>query len=931
MTITRLSIFLCATLFLIIGFSQQENRYRDRSYFLNIYKEADRLYSEGEEIINRADYTEEKEISLNRQALRLFTALQSDLEKNRIAYDSLLFFIRFKTGVLHHYFEEYKKAGAAYSECIETKDKLPALPDSLLFRPYLYLGIILYHESLFDSSLSLYKKAEQIASRYPVPLKETERLYNTLGALYNETGNFRQAKNYFEKALTVLSPSNPYYRELKVNYLINQASVLTRLEEYDAASRIYREVLPEGIHRDIILHNSGVIHLKLGALDKAMDLFRQVSYTDNRRIRLWNDMALCFLNENRFDSAQRYLDLAEAEFHINQSALVAHGQTLRLRGDLFLSMNKPRAAATAYQQAIRFFYPDFTDTSLLKNPGTFSGIFSYINLFQTLSAKADALRLMYDEHQEISQLQAALGAFHAAFRLAAYVETSYDSDEARLFLNKLKYGIHDKPISVSLQLYELTDKDQYLEDAWQFDQMNKGSILTYNIREAAALHNDEVKNESIRLIRTQLTRLAINALQTEDSNSRKSIAAEIRDKEIILGKKMEQLAEANRYKTEQPPVPSINHLRKKILDNETAILSYHLSEKEIIIINISKSESGYQRIPVSDSFQLTLKRFTEALRQISDDAKFNESRNSGQLYNWLIRPVQHLISKARRLIIIPDDELNYLPFEALQDQRNEYLGSQYIIQYHYAASLIEKKQKDKYLNEVLAFVPFAGTGDEQFSRLSFSEEEIRDLPGRVFTDQEATRQSFLKNVNTYPVLHLATHAQADDQDPLLSYIAFSKGRDSATRLLYAGEIYNLNLDRTRLVILSACETGTGQLIHGEGLMSLSRAFSYAGCPDIVTSLWKAEDQTTAFILSRFHQYLAEKVNPAEALFRARQDLMQTETVDERKKTPNYWAHLIFIGEYESDPALRLPAWYWIILIIMTAGVFLFFRNRKSRR
>ena len=73
--------------------------------------------------------------------------------------------------------------------------------------------------------------------------------------------------------------------------------------------------------------------------------------------------------------------------------------------------------------------------------------------------------------------------------------------------------------------------------------------------------------------------------------------------------------------------------------------------------------------------------------------------------------------------------------------------------------------------------------------------------------------------------------------------------------LYAPEISNLKLDSTQLVILSACETGTGQLVKGEGLMSLSRAFAYAGCPDIITSLWKAEDKTTAFLTQQLHYYL----------------------------------------------------------------------------
>src|ERR1041385_508618 len=103
--------------------------------------------------------------------------------------------------------------------------------------------------------------------------------------------------------------------------------------------------------------------------------------------------------------------------------------------------------------------------------------------------------------------------------------------------------------------------------------------------------------------------------------------------------------------------------------------------------------------------------------------------------------------------------------------------------------------------------------------------------------------------------HLATHAIVSNDEPLNSFIAFYPSNDPNDYRLYAREIYNMDLDSTELVILSACETGTGKLVKGEGLMSLSRAFAYAGCPNIITSLWKAEDKATSFITRRLHVYL----------------------------------------------------------------------------
>jgi CHAT domain-containing protein len=80
-------------------------------------------------------------------------------------------------------------------------------------------------------------------------------------------------------------------------------------------------------------------------------------------------------------------------------------------------------------------------------------------------------------------------------------------------------------------------------------------------------------------------------------------------------------------------------------------------------------------------------------------------------------------------------------------------------------------------------------------------------------------------------------------------------------------------------------------------MSLSRAFAYAGCPGIITSLWKADDKTTSFITQRLHYYLGKNENRDQALRLAKLDLMTSPGIEARMKTPNYWAHLIYIGEY----------------------------------
>ncbi|MBL0155096.1 MAG: CHAT domain-containing protein [Chitinophagaceae bacterium] len=131
----------------------------------------------------------------------------------------------------------------------------------------------------------------------------------------------------------------------------------------------------------------------------------------------------------------------------------------------------------------------------------------------------------------------------------------------------------------------------------------------------------------------------------------------------------------------------------------------------------------------------------------------------------------------------------------------------------------------------------------------------------------------------------------------------------------------------KLVILSACETGTGQLVRGEGLMSLSRAFAYAGCRDIITSLWKAEDRATAFITAKLHEHMDENMPMDEALQLSKLELLRSNDIDPRLKSPNYWAHLVFIGDYQ--PKKQVSDWRPIAIGIITLLLLYYLVKQKG--
>lgn len=411
----------------------------------------------------------------------------------------------------------------------------------------------------------------------------------------------------------------------------------------------------------------------------------------------------------------------------------------------------------------------------------------------------------------------------------------------------------------------------------------------------------------------------------------RELTASIRDHEIQLGKIQQELNKDKQFQEKRPSrIPNVKDLQQR-LDNSTAILSYHLSENNILIILISRGTFQYQLISQPAGFLEQVDSIKNMLHQARPGKRYVGSHIATDLYNQLITPVQPQLSFIKRLVIIPDDELHYLPFEALQNENQDYLIERFSLQYQYSTALLNEDPGLNNSYSVLAFAPFTessfrdSTGYE-LPVLPGSLEEVNNLKGRVLTNKKATKKIFLRSASSYPVIHLATHAEVNDKDPLRSFISFYPEKNEYK--LFAQEIYDLDLDSTQLVVLSACETGSGQLVRGEGLMSLSRAFAYAGCPNIITSLWKADDKTTAFITRRLYHYLEKGHTKDKALQQAKKDLIHSSSIESRFKTPEYWAHLVLIGEYEQEPASH--AWWWIGgTIIVVISIMLILRNRNK--
>ena len=162
------------------------------------------------------------------------------------------------------------------------------------------------------------------------------------------------------------------------------------------------------------------------------------------------------------------------------------------------------------------------------------------------------------------------------------------------------------------------------------------------------------------------------------------------------------------------------------------------------------------------------------------------------------------------------------------------------------------------------------------------------------------------------------HAYANNENDNFSGLIFTQQPDTVSEdgFLHANELYNLSL-HSELAVLSACETGIGTLAPGEGIMSLGRAFKYAGCPNVTMSLWNADDQSTSQIMQHFFAHLHDGSAKDRALRAAKLDYLND--ARSAQAHPYYWAAFVQVGD--SDPlssAAGFSMGWWVMgaLVLM---------------
>lgn len=665
------------------------------------------------------------------------------------------------------------------------------------------------------------------------------------------------------------------------------------------------------------------------------------------------------------------------------------------RGDVLLRLQKFGDALESYQNALGVLLGKEAD--LLKNPDINDAPVS-LELLDAYAAKTLVLKTL---RTDSLGLAARFEALKKCNTLIVRLMTTYDGDNSKYILAERAAPIYEQAIALSAQLSknQAAEKARFYADAaLNFCERNRAIVLLDNLKDRRAKSFGNIPPTLLATERDLKSDIAFAQKELYDApdslkSSRQNALFEAKQAFSTFQKDLEkQFPKYFNLKYQSFTPLSIATLQSSLEDN-TAAIEYFIADSSLTTFVFSKNGFQIFEQKLPPQYLIDFQQFRRSLsdeKWLSDSATAAKTaflNNGFSLYQTLLAtPLAFLKQQKdgqsiKRLRIIPDGALGYLPFEMLltnntstdwKSKNTPFLLRDYAVSYAYSARLLDDNERTdgrnfggfgiEYDEQTLknlaadstlprqSAAPNPTRGDDLvangassvatvrtrggvLSTLAFADDEVRNIgkllgSQTIFLNADATKFAFLKNAPNCGILHLAMHGAIDEKNPLNSGLIFSKSADSSSNYLTGYDLFGQQLT-AGLAVLSACNTGNGELRRGEGVMSLARAFAFAGCPSTVMSLWSIPDESTSQVMLNFYKYLKQGESKDIALQKAKLDYLQNCTP--QYSVPNYWGATVVIGNVAPTD---FRAWYekpWFIgggatLILLLAGVY-FWRKK----
>ncbi|WP_298760356.1 CHAT domain-containing protein [uncultured Psychroserpens sp.] len=566
------------------------------------------------------------------------------------------------------------------------------------------------------------------------------------------------------------------------------------------------------------------------------------------------------------------------------------------------------------------------DISNIKSLPSKSGLSESKVKFQLISALIDKAHIWTElaekNPNDKSYINEALKTFELADFLTEKARLESKEFKSKLFWRKTAAEIYVNATKVSF----LSDN---IEKAFYFIEKSKALLLLEDVSLKTSRNNSEIPENIIKQeskLKNQIAELERLAVSSNTDSIRR----------LLLGTKDKYNQFINAldikyrfyYKTTKPAdIIDLKTFTSNILDNNTAYIEYILDDKDGFGIIITKENTQLFKIKNFDQLKVNAQHYRQLIEQPFLDKVAIEQLNtvSYALYESLFPEQIRSLIEGKKLTILADYYLQNIPFESFQTSKTSknYLIFQNEISYAYSLSFLNENNKLTRVNtnNLVGFAPVDFSN--KLTSLPNTQLElnlIKDLfPSTVFLNKNATKNRFFHETNNAKIIHIASHADANDS--ISPWIAFYNSKVGLK------DLYNFN-NTPDLVVLSACNTSLGELNKGEGVMSLSRSFFNTGSHSVLPTLWEVNDKTTVQLLKSFYQNIQLGQNKSLALHNAKLDYLKT--CAPNQSLPYFWASFVLIGDeghLEIDNGIP-NIYYYLFALVFLIIVFLILKRKK---
>jgi len=803
------------------------------------------------------------------------------------------------------------------------------------------IGDIYTAQADYDKALDFFQQSLKVGEELG-DLAEIGKSYIRLGTIAAAMGNDELSLEYSHKAEELFKKAGSKLDLAAVenniaNRLVKQGQVSLALDYYLKVQKIAEEV---GSKRWLALPaiNIGVIHENLGNYKLAMEYYQkafelyEASGMKSTAVIALSNIAGVHALEGRYDRALDYYKQALSR----HEALDQKGGAAGVRGDIAYVYEKKGEYETAFQYCLESLhqYQQFkekekvTELTLLlaqiqRDLKRFTDELESAQKAKQLAMEQNWNNMLWatlleegKAYKELAEPEKALASFKESVQVVESVRTQVPGTEtaAPYFFQSMTEPYYE--------LIQLLVAQNRINDAFKYAELSKARILL-DVLESGKTHITKTMTAEEKE-REKKLRSDLIILNTQLSNANPTDAVHIRMlKEKLRTARLDfESFRTNLYalhpelqiqRGEIPPADADQIVKSMGL--KATILEYVVAKNETLLFVINKSPQPILEVHKIDISQKELSELTEKFRHQMAIQDLGFRSLAEQLYKLLIEPAESKLTELDSVIIIPDQQLWELPFQALENRTGQYLIEAHAVSYAPSLSALSEmvKLKQSGIPKLLAlgnplltdqtkeWVDAMRAQDAQLPEAEKEVSELADVYGKqskIYVGAQAREGVLKAEAGNFSVIHIAAHGIFNDVDPMYSHIALSKeeGSENEDGLLEPWEILDLDL-KAEMVVLSACETARGKISTGEGIIGFAWAFFIAGSPSIVVSQWKVDSASTTLLMRDFHSIWRnsmnhQRISKAQALRNAEMKLLQ----NKQYRHPYYWAGFIVIGD-----------------------------------